>query len=169
MQKQTQLTEKNVKAAKAEAGAGDAVLTVSPADELAARRIVCDGVAGVAEGAEYPTVARVAGVRLHVDSRLPKGVWEIEAQDGVLASGTTAMDTFGSGTTAMGTFKQFDEISVHRSDLEKVLDAVDAAVRHHAMRDESNAALHLSGVRLSPLTSALAGARDRLRGLLAVR
>jgi hypothetical protein len=151
MQKQTQLTEKNVKAAKAEAGAGDAVLTVSPADELAARRIVCDGVAGVAEGAEYPIVAPVSGVRLHVDSRLPKGIWEIGADDRPADE------------------PQADSISVHRSDLEKVLDAIDAAVRHHAMRDESNAALHLSGVRLSPLTSALAGARDRLRGLLAVR
>lgn len=159
MQKQTQLTEKNVKAAKAEAGGVDAVLTVSPADELAARRIVCDGVAGVAEGAEYPTVAPVSGVRLHVDSRLPKGIWEI-GRDGHPVDDAP---TRGTETTPA------DEISVHRSDLEKVLDAVDAAVRHHAMRDESNAALHLSGVRLSPLTSALAGARERLRGLLAVR
>jgi hypothetical protein len=167
MQKQTQLTEKNVRAAKAEAGGTDAVLTVSPADEHAARRIVCDGVAGVAEGAEYPTTAPVSGVRLKVDSRLPKGIWEIEAD-----RPAKAVESFLPYPieNLIGTQRaRQDEISVQRSDLEKVLDAVDAAVRHHAMRDESNAALHLSGVRLSPLTSALSGARDRLRGLLDVR
>ena len=59
-------------------------------------------------------------------------------------------------------------MEVQRSDLEKVLDAVSAAVAHHVPRDDSNAALHLaSSTRYSPLTSELMSAKQRLTDLLA--
>lgn len=58
-------------------------------------------------------------------------------------------------------------IEVHRSDLDKIMDALGAARRHHESRDEMNAALHLSHQpRWSPLTSELASAYDRVRALL---
>lgn len=58
-------------------------------------------------------------------------------------------------------------IEVHRSDLEKIHDVLVAAARHHEARDESNAALHLApSARLSPLTSELVAARDRVEALL---
>lgn len=60
-------------------------------------------------------------------------------------------------------------MDVQRSDLEKVLDVVAKARLHHALRDRSNAALHLAEtVRYSPLTSELSAAEDRLRGILGV-
>ncbi len=51
---------------------------------------------------------------------------------------------------------------VDYSDLYKIRDALDAAVRHHKARDESNAALHLGTVRYSPLTSQLSASLERL-------
>jgi len=59
------------------------------------------------------------------------------------------------------------EIGVHRSDLEKIHDVLVMAARHHEARDNSNAALHLAPTaRLSPLTSELLAARDRVAALL---
>lgn len=56
---------------------------------------------------------------------------------------------------------------VHISDLQKIFDAVEAAYRHHSQRDASNAALHLAkDTRLSPLTSELAAALDRLKAMI---
>ena len=58
-------------------------------------------------------------------------------------------------------------IKVHRSDLEKILDVLTVAARHHEARDESNALLHLStSTRFSPLTSELMAERDRVAALL---
>lgn len=57
-------------------------------------------------------------------------------------------------------------IEVHRSDLGKVLDVLDKAVDFHHHRDMMNAALHLSGVRYTPLTSELEANRQRVRDLL---
>lgn len=53
------------------------------------------------------------------------------------------------------------------SDLQKIFDVVEVAYRHHAQRDASNAALHLAKeTRLSPLTSELSAALDRLKSLI---
>lgn len=58
-------------------------------------------------------------------------------------------------------------IEVHRSDLLKILDVLNTARRHHELRDEMNAALHLAThARWSPLTSELAANADRVRFLL---
>lgn len=60
-----------------------------------------------------------------------------------------------------------DTIMVHRSDLGKIFDVLEAAYRHHSARDASNAALHLAReTRLSPLTSEMASALDRLKAIL---
>ena len=60
-----------------------------------------------------------------------------------------------------------DTVSVHSSDLNKVFDVLESAYRHHSTRDASNAALHLAReTRLSPLTSELGAALDRVKGLL---
>lgn len=59
------------------------------------------------------------------------------------------------------------EFTVARSDLEKVHDALVAAVRFHEFRDRMNAALHHAAeVRFSPLTSTLAAERDRVQVIL---
>lgn len=58
-------------------------------------------------------------------------------------------------------------IDVHRSDLEKLHDVLAVAVRHHLARDQMNAALHLAPqTRLSPLTSELQAALERVEALL---
>jgi hypothetical protein len=60
-----------------------------------------------------------------------------------------------------------DGITIQRSDLEKIRDALAAAARHHISRDESNAALHLAPVtRYSPLTSTLEAEHERAERLL---
>lgn len=56
---------------------------------------------------------------------------------------------------------------IHVSDLEKIRDVVETAYQHHLFRDEMNAKLHLAAqARLSPLTSELAAAVDRLTNLI---
>lgn len=58
-------------------------------------------------------------------------------------------------------------IAADRSDLEKVLQALEFAVKHHIARDESNAAIHTSSNTVfSPLTVRLIAARDRLVAIL---
>lgn len=58
-------------------------------------------------------------------------------------------------------------MDIHRSDVEKVLDAVMHAAEHHVYRDRMNGCLHLAKeVRFSPLTSELIAARERLEKLL---
>ena len=58
-------------------------------------------------------------------------------------------------------------MEVDRSDLQKIHDVLTAARDHHVHRDESNARLHLApSARLSPLTSSLDAACDRLDGIL---
>ena len=58
-------------------------------------------------------------------------------------------------------------MNIHRSDVEKVLDAVMHAAEHHVYRDRMNGSLHLAKeVRFSPLTSELIAARERLEKLL---
>jgi hypothetical protein len=52
------------------------------------------------------------------------------------------------------------------SDLYKIRDALEAAVRHHKLRDESNAVLHLGTTRYSPLTSQLLASQERLEWYL---
>lgn len=60
-----------------------------------------------------------------------------------------------------------ETIPVHRSDLEKVHDVLVIAAKHHEMRDEMNACLHLAQTaRLSPLTAELLAERDRVAALL---
>ena len=55
---------------------------------------------------------------------------------------------------------------IHRSDLEKLQDALEHAVRHQKSRDEMNAAQHLNAVRYSPLTSLLEAELQRVYRLL---
>lgn len=55
---------------------------------------------------------------------------------------------------------------VHKSDLEKISDALEHAVEHHEAKDEMNAALHLSEPRYSPLTTLLRNAYSRTRDIL---
>lgn len=58
-------------------------------------------------------------------------------------------------------------MNVDKSDLEKVLDTLTIAAEHHVHRDEMNGKLHLAKqVRLSPLTSELCAARDRIEYIL---
>lgn len=58
-------------------------------------------------------------------------------------------------------------MNIHRSDIEKVLDAITHAAEHHVYRDRMNGSLHLAKeVRFSPLTSELIAARERLEKLL---
>lgn len=58
-------------------------------------------------------------------------------------------------------------IEVHESDLHKILDVLNVAVRHHVSRDEMNASLHMAPTtRYAPLTSGLAAAADRVNALL---
>lgn len=58
-------------------------------------------------------------------------------------------------------------MDIHRSDVEKVLDAIAHAAQHHVYRDRMNGSLHLAKeVRFSPLTSELIAARERLEKLL---
>ena len=58
-------------------------------------------------------------------------------------------------------------MDIHRSDIEKVLDAIQHAAEHHVYRDRMNGCLHLAKeVRFSPLTSELIAARERLEKLL---
>lgn len=60
-----------------------------------------------------------------------------------------------------------DDMEVHQSDLEKVLDALKNAAEHHVYRDRMNGSLHLAKeVRFSPLTSELIAARERVEALL---
>ncbi len=58
-------------------------------------------------------------------------------------------------------------VEVDRSDLEKIADVLAAAVKHHRLKDEANAAAHLNPiVRFSPLTSELMAADARLGAIL---
>lgn len=58
-------------------------------------------------------------------------------------------------------------MNIHRSDAEKILDAITHAAEHHVYRDRMNGSLHLAKeVRFSPLTSELITARERLEKLL---
>lgn len=50
-------------------------------------------------------------------------------------------------------------------ELAKIGDAVDAATRHFAARDESNAALHMAPVRPAPLTVAVQAAAEAIARL----
>jgi len=58
-------------------------------------------------------------------------------------------------------------VQLHVSDLEKILDAMEAALRHNAARDEMNAAQHLANqVRYSPLTTVLSTEIERLEQII---
>lgn len=58
-------------------------------------------------------------------------------------------------------------MNIHRSDAEKILDALTTAAEHHVYRDRMNGCLHLAKeARWSPLTSELIAARERLEKLL---
>ena len=58
--------------------------------------------------------------------------------------------------------KQVDD-----SDLWKIHDVLLRAVEHHQHRDAANAALHLAKeTRLSPLTSELSAALDRVKAII---
>ena len=53
------------------------------------------------------------------------------------------------------------------SDLQKILDTVEAAYRHHQRKDEMNSETHLAReTRYSPLTSSLGAAVDRLQRMI---
>jgi hypothetical protein len=59
------------------------------------------------------------------------------------------------------------DFHVAESDLLKIHDALLAATKHHTARDESNGYLHLATqTRLSPLTSELSAALDRVKAIL---
>lgn len=59
-------------------------------------------------------------------------------------------------------------MEVHRSDMQKIGDALTSAYQHLHLRDASNANLHLAPtVRPSPLTSTVAAALERVQQLLA--
>ena len=58
-------------------------------------------------------------------------------------------------------------IQAHRSDLEKILQALKWAEQFFVHKNESDAALHLSDTVQSPLTSSIKLARQRVDGLLA--
>lgn len=55
---------------------------------------------------------------------------------------------------------------VHRSDLEKLKQALDAAHTYLKRMNEMNAALHLSDPVYSPLTTTVGNARTRVNDLL---
>lgn len=58
-------------------------------------------------------------------------------------------------------------MNIDRSDLLKILDALELAARYHQRRDEMNAANHLAEkVRPSPITSVLCAAIDRGQAIL---
>jgi hypothetical protein len=58
-------------------------------------------------------------------------------------------------------------MEVHKSDLEKIFDVVEAAYRFHSSWDAMNGAVHLAQqTRLSPLTSELSAALDRLKAMI---
>lgn len=58
-------------------------------------------------------------------------------------------------------------MQLHLSDLEKILDAMVAALRHNMARDEMNAAQHLANqVRYSPLTTILSTEIERLEQII---
>lgn len=52
-------------------------------------------------------------------------------------------------------------ISIDRSDLEKIIDALAKAREHFELRDKANAVLHLSPPRLCPLASLMVAAHER--------
>lgn len=56
-----------------------------------------------------------------------------------------------------------NKIEVEKSDLLKILDALEGAKDFHVLRDEMNAKLHKSEVRYSPLTTTLINEHIRLR------
>lgn len=57
-------------------------------------------------------------------------------------------------------------VPVQRADIEKVLDVLTIARKHHEYKDRMNAATHMTPMRPSPLTTSLGLAEDRLKGLL---
>lgn len=60
-------------------------------------------------------------------------------------------------------------MDIHRSDLDKILDAMVGARDFHRLRDEMNAKLHMGVPRYCPLTSTLMTETDRLIRLLGYR
>lgn len=58
-------------------------------------------------------------------------------------------------------------VRVHRSDLEKILQALQWAEQFFSNKNESDAALHQADTLQSPLTSTVKLARQRVDGLLA--
>lgn len=55
------------------------------------------------------------------------------------------------------------KLEIDSSDLDRIADAMAAALRYHRHRDAMNAELHLaSETRYSPLTSELEGAQERI-------
>lgn len=187
VEKQVPLTQKNVEIASRQTAGPPWLLRVAPADELAAKRIVCGGSLPLPNGELREVPAPVRDFRLLVEGGRPKGVWAVgkdyvvqdTAEPGGVASGSrasTQTKTEAPKDPAATPPIETDAppgdyvrgIVVDPSDLQKVLDVVERALQHHALRDESNAALHLAAqVRLSPLTSELGAASDRLRALLA--
>ena len=57
-------------------------------------------------------------------------------------------------------------LQIHRSDLEKILQALERAHTYFRRQNEMNAALHLSDPVYSPLTSSVGNARTRVTELL---
>lgn len=57
-------------------------------------------------------------------------------------------------------------VTVESSDLEKICDALAQSRLFFERRDEMNAAVHLGGVRYSPLTSLVQAEHDRARRLV---
>lgn len=58
-------------------------------------------------------------------------------------------------------------VPVQSADLEKILDVVKVALRHHEYKDRMNATTHMTPVRFSPLTTNLKLATERLEALIA--
>lgn len=66
------------------------------------------------------------------------------------------------------TLEKSGEMIVSRSDMEKILDALQINQAYHVARDNSNAALHQAAqVRFSPLTSTTCAAFQRLSLIVA--
>lgn len=57
-------------------------------------------------------------------------------------------------------------MEIERSDLEKVMDALDEARAFFELRDEMNSKIHLGVPRYSPITSKIQAETDRLKMLL---
>lgn len=62
--------------------------------------------------------------------------------------------------------KNLKKVTIHESDLLKILDVLEKNEDFHVARDEMNSYLHMSEVRYSPLTSATISAVERLENLI---